>query len=75
MIEKIVALLLGEAFKKKPWALWAIKPDMKAWKKIGQGSMRRLRLYEKTMFVEGWRTLIVGTGITPEAPPKVFHET
>jgi len=25
MIEKIIALLLGELFKKKPRALWAIK--------------------------------------------------
>lgn len=73
MIEKIIALLLGELFKKKPWALWAIRREDKVWKKIGTGSMRRLRLYEKTLFAEGWRTLIVAVGVTPQPPPEVNH--
>jgi hypothetical protein len=38
MIEKIIALLLGELFKKKPWALSAIKRGDKKWTKIGTGS-------------------------------------
>ena len=71
VIEKIIALLLGELFKKKPWALWAIKREDKKWTKIGTGSMRRLRLYEKTLFAEGWRTLIVAVGVTPAPPPEV----
>jgi hypothetical protein len=70
MIEKIIALLLGELFKKKPWALYAIKRGDFKWTKIGTGSMRRLRMYEKTLFIEGWRTEIVGLGITPALPPK-----
>lgn len=70
MFEKIIALLLGELFKKKPWALWAIKMNDVKWTKIGVGSLRRLKMYEKTLFVEGWRTKIVAIGITPPAPPK-----
>jgi hypothetical protein len=71
MIDKIIAALLGEFFKKKPWALWAIKMNDAKWTKIGEGSMRRLKLYEKTLFVEGWRTIIVAKGITPIPPPKI----
>lgn len=71
MIEKIIALLLGELFKKKPWALSAIKRGDKKWTKIGTGSKRRLRLYEKTLFAEGWRTLIHGVNVTPALPPEV----
>ncbi len=70
MIEKIIALLLGEFLKKKPWALWAIKQHDPKWTKIGEGSMRRLKMYEKTLFAEGWRTLICAKGITPKPPPK-----
>lgn len=69
MIEKIIALLLGELFKKKPWALWGIKPDDTKWTKFGNGSLRRLRMYEKTLFAEGWRTLICAVGIVPAVPP------
>jgi len=71
MLEKVISLLLGEFFKKKPWALWAIKQNDKAWKLIGKGSMRRLRMYEKTLFVEGWRTIIIAVGLTPTPPPWI----
>jgi hypothetical protein len=73
MIEKIIAILLGELLKKKPWCLWGIKREDKNWKKIGTGSMRRLRLYEKTLFAEGWRTLICAVGITPTPPPTLYN--
>lgn len=69
MIEKIIALLLGDLFKKKPWALWAIRRGDPKWTKIGEGSARRLRLYEKTLFAEGWRTLICAKGVVPAVPP------
>lgn len=72
MIEKIIALLLGEAFKKKPWCLWAIKQHDTKWTKIGTGSKRRLKMYEKTLFAEGWRTLICAVGIIPVVPPNVL---
>ncbi|MBE3120037.1 MAG: hypothetical protein IMZ50_14940, partial [Candidatus Atribacteria bacterium] len=55
MVAKILALLVGELFKKKPWRLWKIKKGMKAWSNCGIGSMRRLKLYEQILFVEGWR--------------------
>jgi hypothetical protein len=70
-IEAIIALLLGDLFKKKPWALWAIKQNDAKWTKIGEGSKRRLKLYEHTLFAEGWRTVIVAKGITPVPPPKI----
>jgi hypothetical protein len=73
LIEKIITILLGELFKKKPWALWGIKQNEKKWTKIGTGSMRRLRLYEKTLFAEGWRTLICAIGITPFPPPVISN--
>lgn len=73
MIEKIVALLLGEFFKKKPWALWGIKQNDLKWTKIGEGSMRRLKMYEKTLFAEGWRTLICAKGIVPQIPPNIIN--
>lgn len=72
MIEKIIALLLGELFKKKPWALWGVKYQGNRWIKIGEGSLRRLRMYEKTLFAEGWRTLICAIGITPQLPPSMI---
>lgn len=68
MIAKILALLAGEAFKKKPWRLWKIKRGMKDWSNCGTGSMRRLKLYEHILFAEGWRTQIIGKDIIP-APP------
>jgi hypothetical protein len=71
LLTAIVNALLGDLFKKKPWALWGIKRDMKNWVKIGTGSKRRLRMYETTLFGEGWRTLIVAVGITPVPPPEV----
>jgi hypothetical protein len=74
MIDKIIALLLGELFKKKPWALWAIKMDDIKWTKIGEGSMRRLKMYAATLMVEGWRTIIVAKGIIPVPPPKSNKE-
>lgn len=67
MIEKIIALLLGELFKKKPWRLWGIKRDMKAWRNFGIGSMRRLELYAQVLFGEGWRTQILGKDIVAPA--------
>ena len=71
MIEKIIALLLGELFKKKPWRLWGIKRGMKAWRDFGTGSMRRLKLYEQILFGEGWRTKIMGKDIiAPAVPPN-----
>ena len=73
MIEKIIAILLGELFKKKAWALWAIKQKDMKWTKIGEGSMRRLKMYEKTLFAEGWRTLICSKGIIPQLPPNVIN--
>lgn len=72
MIEKIIALLLGELFKKKLWSLWGIKQHDPKWTKFGDGSMRRLKMYEKTLFIEGWRTLICAKGITPAAPPVIL---
>lgn len=69
-VETIIALLLGDLFKKKPWALWAIKMNDAKWTKIGEGSMRRLKMYAGTLMVEGWRTLIVAKGIIPVPPPK-----
>jgi len=71
IIDGLIKILLGDLFKKKPWALWAIKPEMKNWQKIGTGSKRRLNMYAATLFGEGWRTLIVAVGITPVPPPEV----
>lgn len=70
LIEKLLALLIGELFKKKPWRLWKIKKGMKAWANCGTGSMRRLKLYEQILFVEGWRTQIIGKDIIPSPPPE-----
>ena len=70
MIEKIIALLAGEVFKKKPYRLWRCKPTDKQWTNSGTGSMRRLKLYEAYLFGKGWRTLIIGKDIIP-APPDL----
>lgn len=70
MIAKVIAQLLGDLFKKKPWRLWAIKRGMTAWRDFGTGSKRRLDLYAHVLFVEGWRTLIAGKDIkAPAVPP------
>jgi hypothetical protein len=70
MIEKIIALLIGDLFKKKPFRLWGIKRGDKSWRNFGTGSMRRLRLYRQLLFGEGWRTLICAKDIiAPAVPP------
>lgn len=70
MLEKIIALLAGELFKKKPWRLWGCRQNDKAWRNFGTGSMRRLKMYEASLFGKGWRTMIVGKDIIP-APPDL----
>lgn len=70
MLGKFLALLVGEAFRKKPWRLWGWKRGMKAWRDFGTGSMRRLLLYDHVLFGEGWRTQILAKGIiAPAVPP------
>ncbi|MFA5715785.1 MAG: hypothetical protein WC998_08590 [Candidatus Paceibacterota bacterium] len=75
MLGKLLVALFqavaGDLFKKKPWRLWGIKQGMKAWRNFGTGSARRLNLYAQVLFVEGWRTLIIGKDITePAVPPN-----
>lgn len=69
----LAKILLGDVFKKHPWALWGMQEHDKIWKKIGVGSYRRLKLFaDNVLFPEGWRTLICAIGITPPAPPIIF---
>ena len=80
MLEKILigisSALLNGLFKKPRYALWVIKINPqtltydKPWAKLGEGTARRLKMYEPTLFGEGWRTLIIPTGITPMIPPN-----
>ena len=74
-LEKLAALLLGDLLKKKPWALWAIKMNDKKWVLIGKGSKRRLRMYERTLIAEGWRTIIIGKDIVPVPPPVLLRDS
>jgi hypothetical protein len=71
IVSSVLALVLGDLFKKKPWRLWGIRPGMASWRNFGIGSARRLNMYAQVLFGEGWRTLIVGKDITdPAVPPN-----
>jgi hypothetical protein len=65
----LIALSLGDIFKKHPWALWILKPNDTKWALIGKGSKRRLKLYQKILNADGLETLICGIGITPVYTP------
>jgi hypothetical protein len=71
MFTKLIAILLGDLLKKKPYRLWGIKMNDKKWRNFGTGSYHRLAAYSVILFSEGWRTVILGKDIVdPAVPPK-----
>lgn len=78
IIKGLVTALLDKLFQDNPYTLWAIKLKdgsttqyEAAWHKIGTGSKGNLEEYARELFAEGWRTLIIATGITPIKPPDL----
>lgn len=68
MIPQIIAALVAELFKKKPYRLWGIRYNETKWKDFGTGSKKGIDIYAAYLFTLGYRTLIIGKDMLPPDP-------